>query len=83
MDRRVKRTGKDRDGDITALCGDWGRTMKAVAIREIEQRQHRYYVQDGYGRRVDVIVVHGATGKYLRTTPDASCADNLDTLPDC
>lgn len=36
--RRVTRTGKDRDGDITALCGHWGRANKAEAIRDIEFR---------------------------------------------
>lgn len=83
-DRRVKRTGKDRDGDITALCGDWGRVSKATAIAEIEApRTHRYYVQDGLARQADVQVVNGPTGKYLRTDPNASCSDNLDSLPDC
>lgn len=34
--RRVTGTGKDRDGDITSLCGGWGSVTKAAAIREIE-----------------------------------------------
>ena len=83
MARRVTRTGKDSDGDITALCGAWGRTSKADAIREIEIRLYAYYVQDGYGRTADVHVVNGPTGKYLRTDPNSSCADNLDNLPNC
>ena len=82
-DLRVTRTGKDRFGDVTALCGSWGRTSKADAIREIEYRWHTYYVQDVYGRRADVHVVNGLTGKYLRTDPNSSCSDNLDNLPDC
>ena len=82
-DRRVTRTGKDSDGDITALCGAWGRTGKALAIHEIEFRLHSYYVQDTYGRRADVHVVNGLRGKYLRTDPNSSCSDNLDNLPDC
>lgn len=82
-DRRVTRTGKDAYGDITALCGAWGRTAKAVAIVEIESRLHSYYVQDIYGRRADVHVVNGRTGKYLRTDPNSSCSDNLDNLPNC
>lgn len=82
-DRRVTRTGKDRDGDITSLCGGWGTATKATAISDIELRRHTYYVQDSYSRRADVQVVNGPTGKYLRTDPNSSCADNLDNLPDC
>lgn len=82
-DRRVTRTGKDFDGDITALCGPWGRRGKADAIRDIENRWHTYYVLDSYRRRANVQVVDGRTGKYLRTDPNASCSDNLDSLPNC
>jgi len=82
-DRRVKRTSKDSDGDITSLCGDWGTATKIVAISDIERRANSYYVQDAYSRRADVYVVNGTTGKYLRTDPNATSSDNLDTLPDC
>jgi hypothetical protein len=82
-DRRVKRSGKDRDGDITSLCGDWGTVTNATAIREIESRSHTYFVQDSLYRRADVHVVNGPRGKYLRTDPNSSCSDNLDSLPDC
>ncbi|WCO66557.1 DUF3892 domain-containing protein [Iamia majanohamensis] len=83
MDRRVTKTGKDSEGDITSLCGAWGSTSKATAIREIEASSTAYYVQDIYSRRADVHVVAGATGKYLRTDPNSSCSDNLDSLPAC
>lgn len=82
-DRRVTRTGKDKDGDITSLCGSWGSATKAAAISDIEKATHSYYVQDARYRRADVHVVNGATGKYLRTDPNSACSDNLDTLPDC
>ena len=82
-DRRVTATGKDAYGDITALCGSWGRASKAEAIRDIEYRLHRYYVQDMYGRQADVHVVNGPRGRYLRTDPNATCSDNLDSLPNC
>ena len=82
-DRRVTSTGKDSNKDITALCGSWGHTGKASAISEIENRLNTYYVQDGYGRRADVHVVNRSTGKYLRTDPNSSCSDNLDSLPNC
>ena len=82
-DRQVKRTGKDSDGDITRLCGNWGSATKSQAIRDIEGRSHTYYVQDSLFRRADVHVVNGPTGKYLRTDPNSSSTDNLDNLPDC
>ena len=82
-DRRVTSTGKDSDGDITRLCGNWGSVTKAQAISDIEGRVQTYYVQDYLGRRADVLVVNGPTGKYLRTDPNSDCSDNLDNLPDC
>jgi hypothetical protein len=82
-DRRVTGTGKDSNGNITSLCGGWGSVTKATAIVEIERGTNTYYVKDGYGRRADINVVNGPTGKYLRTDPDATCSDNLDNLPDC
>lgn len=80
--RVVSRTGKDSDGDITRLCGSWGATQKATAIREIEGRVHTYVVQAG-GAEVVVRVKHGTTGKYLSTSPDGRSRNNLDDLPDC
>lgn len=81
--RRVTATGKDRDGDITKLCGSWGSASKSEAITGIEYGINSYYVQDRYGRTADVKVVDGPTGKYLRTDPNSTCSDNLDNLPDC
>ena len=82
-DRRVTGTDKDYFGDITALCGWWGRSGKAQVIMDIEYGWHTYHVQDIYGYRANVQVVNGATGKYLRTDPNSSCSDNLDNLPPC
>lgn len=81
--RRVTKTGKDKDGDITKLCGPTWSASRAAAIRDIEFGYNSYYVQDGRGRTADVHVVNGPTGKYLRTDPNSSCSDNLDNLPDC
>lgn len=79
-DRRVRRTDKDSDGDITALCGDgWGRVSKATAISDINGKINSYYVQEGGLARVEVVVV----GNHLQTTPDGKSANNLDNLPDC
>lgn len=80
---RVTGTGKDYFGDITSLCGGWGKTNKPVAIRSIELGLHSYYVQDIYGYRANVHVVKGQSGKYLRTDPNSNCSDNLSSLPSC
>jgi hypothetical protein len=82
-DRRVSGTGKDRDDDITKLCGSWGSAGKTEAIQHIETRTHRYYVQQPGTSRVDVHMVDGPTGKYLRTDADPASKNNLDNLPDC
>lgn len=85
-ERRVTRTRKDYDGDITALCNHgayWSPREKADAIRDIERNNHRYYVESRWGRRTYVQVVSGPTGKYLRTVADPSSDNNLDNLPDC
>ena len=82
-DRQVTGTGKDADGDITSLCGGWGEVSKTIAIIDIEANLNRYYVAGASGTEVDIYVVNGASGKYLRTDPDGSVVDNLDDLPDC
>ena len=81
-DRRVTRTAKSSSGTIEALCGDWGRTVKAIAVIEITIGTNHYFVSGPHGQ-VDVIVVQGETEKYLRTEPDLTKADNLASLPNC
>lgn len=82
-ERRVTGTGKDNSGDITSLCGPWGNQTKAEAIVDIEVGTHRYFTLAANETEADVIVVNGARGKYLRTDPDKTTADNLGDLPDC
>ena len=82
-DRRVNASDKDSDGDITKLCGGWGSVTKSQAIQHIEDGTHAYYVQQPGTSRVDVHVVDGPTGKYLRTDPDPKSSNNLDNLPAC
>jgi len=83
-DRRVTGAGKDDDGDITSLCnhGDWGKVSKQTAIWQIENKTHKYYVGTVLAR-VDIHVVEGPNGKYLRTDPDATSKNNLESLPGC
>ena len=81
--RRVTKTGKDNDGDITSLCGSWGMTLKWTAISEIDNDTHTYYVNE-VAPLVLVRVVRPAVGlPYLRTVADRTSANNLDNLPDC
>lgn len=82
MAKRVKRTGKDDDGDITKLCGDWGSRSKKDAIDDIESGSQDYYVDEA-GYRSDVYVKGSGSNKYLTTTADESSKNNLDNLPDC
>ena len=85
-DRKVTKSGKDSDGDITKLCNPgatWSPRSKSDAISDIENGTHKYYVQQPGTSRVDVHVVNGASGKFLRTTADTSSDNNLDNLPDC
>ena len=70
-ERQVTLSGEDRDGDITALCNpsaDWSPRQTADAIRDIDDRLHSYFVMVS-DRRVNIIVVNGPTGKYLRAGP--------------
>jgi len=85
-DRRVKKTGKDSDGDITSLCGDglWSPRSKAGVIRDINSSTHTYYVYDDYSNVRSNVIVYTSGGKqHLRTTSDSSSRNNLDNLPDC
>lgn len=80
--RQVKRSGKDRDGDITSLCGAWGSVSKAQAIKDIEARTNRYYVAEA-SPSVWVLVRGQGNRKYLTTEADGRSRNNLDNLDDC
>lgn len=84
-DRAVRKTRKDRDGDITALCDggvSWSPRLKEDAISDIENHIHTYHVPWTDGR-TEIRVVQGPDGKYLRTDRDQTSRNNLDDLPDC
>ena len=82
-ERRVVGIDKADDGDITALCGTWGRAPKAEAIRHIDNRTQTYFVLMVDGSRVGVVVVDDPSGRYLRTDPDETLRNNLSDLPRC
>lgn len=84
-DRAVRKTRKDRQGDIVAICNDgdgWSPRASADAIRDIESGIHTYYVPWTSGR-TEIRVVVGPRGKYLRTDRDNTTRNNLDDLPPC
>lgn len=84
-ERRVRKSGKDRDGDITSLCNHgewWSPRSKAEAIRDIDNDTYRYYVEEQTPRAY-VKVVEVGSKKHLRTTADSTSKNNLDKLPDC
>jgi Protein of unknown function (DUF3892) len=87
-DRAVRKTRKNSEGDITALCDDgagWSPVSKADAISHIENGVHTYHVPWQSGR-TEIRVVKDSSvsgGKYLRTDRDNSTKNNLDDLPNC
>ncbi len=89
-DRQVTRSRKGRDGDILALCNPgqywsphWSPRQKADVINDIESLAYNCYVHSAVVGRVNIRVVRGPYGKYLRTDPDWTTRNNLDDLPDC
>ncbi len=85
-DREVTASRKDEDGDILALCNEgawWAPRKKDDAIDDIESELHTYFVSVAGMGRVDIHVVNGPHGKYLRTDPDQTSHNNLDDLRDC
>jgi hypothetical protein len=85
--RIVTHTGKDRDGDITALCNlgeSWSPRLKADAVADIDNRVHRYSAQAPGTQPARIETYRGADGtKHLRTVADSDSRNNLDNLPDC
>ena len=87
MKRYVHATGKDQDGDITALCNSgqsWSPRSKWNAIADIEGGLHEYWVPWAKLPETKIHVVTRSNGtKYLRTDRDSTTRNNLDDLPDC
>ena len=85
IERRVRKTGKDKDGDITSLCNtpeSWSPRMKAGAISDIEGGSIKYYVEEETPRSWVKVVDRGGR-KHLQTTSDAHSKNNLDNLDNC
>ena len=85
-DRQVTHSKKDKDGDILALCQPgqyWSPRWKSDAINDIENGKYQYHVYVYGIGKVQIRVVQGRYGKYLRTDPDTTYGNNLDNLPNC
>lgn len=81
MRRKVTSVGRNRDGDITDLCGAWGNVTKKQARTHINAEPGAYHVND-----VDIEVVPDKSvtdGFYLRTRGDSKEKNNLQSLPTC
>ena len=84
MPRRQVTASAKLDGDIIGLCNlsGWGRVSKTQAILEMESGIHSYFVQV-VTPAVNVQVINGPHGKFLRTVADGASMNNLDNSPDC
>jgi hypothetical protein len=73
-------------GGITHLCDQgafWSPVAVTQAIKEIESGAIRYFSRAGGKIALLAVVKDNRGGKYLRSQPDVSTADNLDDLPAC
>ncbi len=80
MDRRVKATQKDKNGNIIALCNPgetWSPLSKRDVLKDIKGAKRSYYVHE-LPQKAYVRVV---SGNSLQTTADKSSSNNLDNLP--
>jgi len=82
MTQQVTKSQKDRDGDITGLCGaSWSHT-KSQAVNNIRADRQAYTVTaGGQTSYVRVGTRHGKD--YLTTNADSTGRNNLDNLGDC
>ncbi len=67
---------------ITHLGGSGWHWTRAQVISAIEAGSDTFFTNVG-DKRADVKVVHGASGKYVRTYADGQWNDNLLALPEC
>lgn len=82
MTQQVTRSKKDRDGDITGLCGAAWRHTKSQAVANIVADRQAYSVSVG-GRTTYVRVGTRKGIDYLTTNADDYGPNNLDNLDDC
>lgn len=67
---------------ITHLGGASWKWTRGQVITSIEAKTNTFFTLND-GRRADVGVVNGPTGKYVRTHRDGQWTNNLLALPEC
>lgn len=67
---------------ITHLGGPGWTWTKEQVISSIEEKTNTFFTLVN-GKRADIGVVNGPSGKYLRTYADRVWNDNLLALPEC
>jgi len=75
---------KKKHGTITHLCNDaesWSPVTVAQAIEDIRSDAIHYFARRDDARAAVVVVNDGRGGFHLRTRPDKTSRDNLDSLP--
>lgn len=83
--RHVRGVARDRSGTTVTVClREPGGPLVLVGevIEDIRVGRHDYVVDAG-GRVGQLVLVHGPSGFYLRTSADRDRTNNLDSLPDC
>ena len=80
IDREVTQISKDKNGDLTALCNPntlWSPKLKSMAILEIENNTHRYFISNE-NEELDIHVVRNSlNGKSLMTDRNSLKTKNL------
>lgn len=82
-ERHVTRAQRNSEGDIVALGNPhagWRQRQAAWIINDIREHRHEYFVRGSNGWTIRVNVIDGAFGPYLRTSPDLTSQNNLDSL---
>lgn len=80
MDRRVRMTKKDGNGNIIALCNPgqpWSPRRTVDIIKDINGNKTSYYVKESERRKYIRVV----SGTSLKTTTDETSANHLNNLP--
>lgn len=77
-----KQPRNDPHEGITHLGGAGWHWTRQQVIASIEAETNTFFTLVG-GKRANVAVVNGHSGKYLRTHADGQWNDNLLALPEC
>ena len=67
---------------ITHLGGSGWKWTRQQVIDSIEAKSNTFFTSVG-GKRANIAVVNGASGKYVRTHADGQWNDNLLALNEC